>query len=348
MHPTSKCAAPTRTQKRKAAAEILEPLRSSAAMSDSEEESGASSGLVTSSELPLWGCSDAFTDPANRDEPVIMGIDEAGRGPVLGPMVYGSAFCFLKDEARMKAMGFMDSKQLTETKREELWRGLKAAGYIGWNIRVLQAAEISGGMLRHHAKYNLNAMSHDTAINLVRQVLDAGVNLKYLYVDTVGDPERYQAKLADIFPTVNVTVAKKADSIYPIVSAASICAKVPRDVLLREWKFEDGRMRQDFEWGCGYPGDKNTVRWLQENLHPVFGWPDVVRFSWAPAMEPIDKNPQAHGAVVFKWPDEEDDHGGERAGMAAFLGGGGGAKKRKLDRHKLLTESKLEPVTTWS
>ena len=107
-------------------------------------------------------------------------------------------------------------------------------------------------------------------------------------------------------------------------------------------------MRQDFEWGCGYPGDKNTVRWLQENLHPVFGWPDVVRFSWAPAMEPIDKNPQAHGAVVFKWPDEEDDHGGERAGMAAFLGGGGGAKKRKLDRHKLLTESKLEPVTTWA
>ena len=126
------------------------------------------------------------------------------------------------------------------------------------------------------------------------------------------------------------------------------CAKVPRDVLLREWKFEDGRLRQDFEWGCGYPGDKNTVRWLQENLHPVFGWPAVVRFSWAPAMEPIDKNPQAHGAVVFKWPDEEDDHGGERAGMAAFLGGGGGAKKRKLDRHKLLTESKLEPVSTWS
>ena len=41
-------------------------------------------------------------------------------------------------------------------------------------------------------------------------------------------------------------------------------------------------------------------------------------------------------------------HGGERAGMAAFLGGGGGAKKRKLDRHKLLTESKLEPVTTWA
>ena len=132
----------------RSSAEILEPLRSSAAMSDSEEESGASSGLVTSSELPLWGCSDAFTDPANRDEPVIMGIDEAGRGPVLGPMVYGSAFCFLKDEARMKAMGFMDSKQLTEAKRDQLWAELQTCGFIGWSIRVLDAKFIAGGMLR--------------------------------------------------------------------------------------------------------------------------------------------------------------------------------------------------------
>ena len=55
---------------------------------------GGASGLVTSSELPLWGYSDAFTDPGERDEPVIMGIDEAGEGRC-SPMVYGSAFCFL-------------------------------------------------------------------------------------------------------------------------------------------------------------------------------------------------------------------------------------------------------------
>ena len=104
-------------------------------------------------------------------------------------------------------------------------------------MRVLDAKEISGGMLRKankcascriawrpvaaaapapaaehepapcpsvalraHAsrascRYNLNAQSHDAAISLVRKVLDSGVNLRYLYVDTVGDPERYQAKL---------------------------------------------------------------------------------------------------------------------------------------------------------
>ena len=75
-------------------------------------------------------------------------------------------------------------------------------------------------------RYNLNAQSHDAAISLVQRVLDRGVNLRYLYVDTVGDPERYQAKLEGLFPMLNVLVAKKADSLYPVVSAASICAKV--------------------------------------------------------------------------------------------------------------------------
>ena len=299
--------------------------------------------------IVLNGCPPALLVDDGRE--YMMGIDEAGRGPTLGPMVYGSAFCAVEDEGKLRAMGFNDSKQLTEAKRDSLWAELQVNGFIGWRIRVLEAAEISAGMLRRYQKYNLNAMSHDAAIELVRGVIATGVNLRYLYVDTVGDSEKYQAKLADLFPTLQVVVEKKADSKFPIVSAASICAKVPRDTLLNEWSCDDPRLNayNDRSWGCGYPGDKETVRWTKANLHPVFGWPDNVRFSWGPSTEVLDKNPQANGVVTVRWPDEEGQEGAQqqqRDAMAAFLGRG--PKRQKLpDRHRLLHDACLEPIASW-
>lgn len=264
-------------------------------------------------------------------------------------MVYACAFCAVEDEARLKTMGFMDSKQLTEAKRDTLWSEVQCSGFIGWKIRVLHAAEISEGMLRKGDKYNLNAMSHDAAIGLVRAVLDEGVNLRYLTVDTVGDPERYQAKLAALFPTLTVKVEKKADALFPVVSAASICAKVPRDALLSRWRFDDERMGSDYNWGCGYPSDKNAQRWLRENLDPLFGWPDVVRFSWGPALEVLQKDPRKHGAVTVVWGDEDDESGEtkqQRGHMEAFVGLSG-PKRQKVERHRVFDECKLEQVEAW-
>ena len=105
-----------------------------------------------------------------------------------------------------------------------------------------------------------------------------------VYVDTVGPPEKYQQKLEGIFPDLKITVAKKADSLYPCVSAASICAKVARDRAISQWKFAEN-CREDFssEWGSGYPGDPVTKKFLRENLDPVFGFPSIVRFSWKTA-----------------------------------------------------------------
>ena len=68
-------------------------------------------------------------------------------------------------------------------------------------------------------------MSHDAAIGLVQGVLASGVNLRYLYVDTVGDSDRYQAKLAELFPSLQVVVEKKADATYPIVREAASAAR---------------------------------------------------------------------------------------------------------------------------
>lgn len=87
---------------------------------------------------------------------------------------------------------------------------------------------------------SLNTLSFDAAFALVRDALRRGVALTALYVDTVGDPERYAARLRSEFPSIGtVVVAKKADATYRVVGAASIAAKCKRDRDLRSWVFEE-------------------------------------------------------------------------------------------------------------
>lgn len=126
--------------------------------------------------------------------PVVMGIDEAGRGPVLGPMVYGAAFWAKDTDANVIPKDFNDSKQLSAEKRDELFQKIKDIPDIGFVVRVLHASEISRSMLRKDP-YNLNAMSHDSAIQIIRAVVDAGVKIDTCYVDTVGIAGSYQNKL---------------------------------------------------------------------------------------------------------------------------------------------------------
>eukprot|EP00966_Prymnesium_polylepis_P053412 1235004-Prymnesium_polylepis.1 len=85
--------------------------------------------------IQLSGCDDNLLTASREGTEFMMGIDEAGRGPTLGPMVYGSAFCAVEDEHRIRSMGFNDSKQLTETKRDQLWEQLQECGFLGWEIR---------------------------------------------------------------------------------------------------------------------------------------------------------------------------------------------------------------------
>lgn len=96
---------------------------------------------------------------------------------------------------------------------------IKIEHKLGFVVNVLSPNLISNSMLKR-SKYNLNELSHDTAIGLIRRVKDAGVLIKEVYVDTVGPPEKYELKLKKLFPGIKIKVAKKADSLYPVVSAA--------------------------------------------------------------------------------------------------------------------------------
>lgn len=264
------------------------------------------------------------------DQECILGVDEAGRGPVLGPMVYGICYCPLSKQEELADLGFADSKTLKEDERDNLLDVIMSRpDIIGWSVRVLSPMDISNSMLRKE-KYNLNALAHDTTIQLLRDTIASGVNLREVYVDTVGPPESYQKKLERLFPTISkIVVAKKADSKYPIVSAASICAKVTRDDVLRHWIFAekgmDGTISRQF--GSGYPSDPKTVSWLKSNMDPIFGYPNIVRFSWQTCKTLLETS----GKPV-RWPD--DDEAKSQPRITAMIGGQSGNDSATLAQQR--------------
>ncbi|KAI3341580.1 ribonuclease H2 subunit A [Ustulina deusta] len=254
--------------------------------------------------------------------PCVLGVDEAGRGPVLGPMVYGVFYLPIpQSEPLLKTTHhFDDSKVLTAAVRSSLMAALCAAGTdlhgaCGWAVSSLSARDIGANMMRPAgATYNLNAQAMDATAALIQGVMARGVNVREIYVDTIGQPATYQRRLESIFPTVKITVAKKADSLYPCVSAASVCAKVTRDaaleVLYKAWVRDGGERGagggdggEVLFWGSGYPSDGRCVAWLRQNMHPVFGWGPECRFSWGTAKDMLETK----DGIKVEWPADDDE-----------------------------------------
>lgn len=234
-----------------------------------------------------------------QENPCFLGVDEAGRGPVLGPMVYGICYAPLSEDQLLVDLGCADSKSLTEEKRDEIFDKIcEQPEKMGWAVDVISPNYISTSMTRR-TKVSLNEVSMNSAIALIKKTIDAGAFIREIYVDTVGKPEKYQAKLEAIFPGLKIVVAKKADSTFPIVSAASICAKVSRDHAIRAWKFREGEIGMEF--GSGYPNDPATKSWLTENIDRVFGFPHLVRFSWSTADVIMEKD-----SLEVEWEEVED------------------------------------------
>ena len=74
---------------------------------------------------------------------IVIGVDEAGRGPVLGPLVYAAAFWPVSEDAEIQKMGFNDSKQLRESDRDGFFSSIRNHPSIGWVIEEITAADIS-------------------------------------------------------------------------------------------------------------------------------------------------------------------------------------------------------------
>ena len=196
----------------------------------------------------------------------ILGIDEAGRGSVLGPLVIAGIVIPQKMDAVLDNMGVKDSKRLTPARREVLSRKLKKM--FDWDIVVISAKDIDD---MRSKGINLNEIERRGMQELILK-LDCDKAI----VDSVDvKPERFQDKLQRA-TGADVKAEHKADDKYIEVSAASIIAKQTRDDAI-------AKINREFEdiggIGSGYPSDPTTKEFLSNYTYNQM--PDFVRKSWA-------------------------------------------------------------------
>ena len=191
------------------------------------------------------------------------GIDEAGRGPVMGPMVVAAVF--VDDDAALNEIGVKDSKKLSPAARERMYGMISEAAEH--RIIIISAEEIDSGRERHSMNEIELRMFADAVI---------GMNVSCVYADCPDVNEAaFSSALSAKLGGIRVIGRHKADDTYPAVSAASIMAKVTRDRMMRDISHEFGT-----DIGSGYPSDTVTTdfiaKWIKENGNP----PPHTRRSW--------------------------------------------------------------------
>lgn len=197
--------------------------------------------------------------------PLICGVDEAGKGAVLGPMVVAGVAC--TDLSALAALKVRDSKQLTRSRREFLYDQIQSI--CTTTVVVLSAADIDEG--RETATMNLIvARGHASVISTLAPTT--------AYVDACDvNADRYRETVtANLAPACScqVIAEHRADSTYPVVAAASIIAKVTRDRLIDALAEEYGRI------GSGYPSDRYTIEYISDYIRQHQGPPSCARKSW--------------------------------------------------------------------
>ena len=196
----------------------------------------------------------------------VLGIDEAGRGSVLGPLVIAGVIIPEKMNKVLERMGVKDSKRLAPHRRTILSRKLKKM--FEYDMIVISAFEID--QMRADG-INLN----DIEKNAMRDLI-VKMSPEKAIVDAVDvKAERFQNNLCES-TGVDVVAEHKADDKYIQVSAASIIAKAERDAQIEEINKEYIKMGGI---GSGYPSDPTTKEFLTNYTYDEM--PDFVRRSWA-------------------------------------------------------------------
>lgn len=202
---------------------------------------------------------------------MILGADEAGRGPVFGPMVLCGALFDERTPDELKAAGVRDSKLLTPKRRETLAK-LILQKAVECEIIELEPAEIDE--LRLVKKINLNELE---AMKFA-QILDR-LKPEIAYVDSTDpNPTMFKGRIQRHLRTrPKLVVENFADRKYVVVAAASIVAKVRREQRVAELHRKYG------DFGSGYSSDPRTISFLERWVRKHGKLPEFARKSWETA-----------------------------------------------------------------
>jgi ribonuclease HII len=203
----------------------------------------------------------------------VAGVDEAGRGSVIGPLVIAGVLLEDKNLPKLMNLGVKDSKLLSPRRREQLATEIKKLE-LKYHIAMLSPAEIDRVVETGRKLHKLNRLEAKTMAEVIT-VLKPDVT----YVDASDVlADRFKQHIAENLTfKVQIISEHKADVKYPIVSAASILAKVERDKAISELQEKHKNI------GCGYPADRNTIKFLENWIRKFGSYPDFVRKSWKPA-----------------------------------------------------------------
>ena len=199
----------------------------------------------------------------------VCGIDDAGRGSMLGPLVISGISIDKKNLRKLSSLGVKDSKKLSPKNRELLYKKIIAL-VDDYYITKIPPRSIDASVKRH----GLNELEAKYMAKVVSK-LDPDTS----YVDSCDvNPKRFGKEISKLSDNHKIKSYHHADSRFVVVSAASILAKVTRDRAIE-------KLRKTHDLGSGYPSDSKTVKFVTNYYKTNRSLPTFVRKSWKPVQK---------------------------------------------------------------
>jgi ribonuclease HII len=204
---------------------------------------------------------------------LVAGVDDAGRGSLIGPLIIAGVMMRAEDLPKLAEIGVRDSKILSPQHRERLALEIKRIAEK-YSLVKLSPREIDRVVERGRKLHKLNRLEAQAMAKIIETLKP---DRAYVDASDVLEERFKEHILENLSFQVEIISEHKADKKYPIVSAASIIAKVERDKEINELKKVYG------DFGCGYPTDRKTVDFLKQCLKKFGEYPDFIRKSWKTA-----------------------------------------------------------------